>query len=148
MGAGDQCRTGGETELGGASKFGVEPDAGDAPVAFDGAFGDAEGFGDFVFREAGEEAHLDDLALAGIDRVEARECLVEGEVAGGIGGVVMEMFVKGGGGDAGATFGGEVGAGVIDEEAAHDGTGEGEEVVAVVDGDALIAEDAEIGFVD
>jgi hypothetical protein len=142
LGAGDTRGDGGEAKLGGASKFGVEPGAGDLPVAFDGAFGDFEGLGDFGFGEAGEVAHLDDLALAGVLFVEAGEGLVEGEVTGGVAGVVLKVIVEGCGGEAGAAFGGLMGAGMIDEEAAHDGAGEGEEMVAVADGDGCVAEDA------
>lgn len=82
----------------------MEPGAGDTPVTFDGAFGDAEGVGDFAFGESSEEAHFDDAALARVEVFEADEGLVDGEELIGIGVVVEEGLIDVDGRDARAAF--------------------------------------------
>lgn len=112
----------------------MEPGFGEGPVAADGAFGDAEEFGDDDFGETCEEAELDDAGGVGVVGFEAIECGGDfGGVDGGIEGLwgcgVGEVGVDAGA-IAAAFFAG-AGAGVIDEDLAHGAGGEAEEAGAV-----------------
>src|SRR6266700_3743763 len=62
---------------GSAGEFVMEEAAGEVPIALDGAGGDAEDFGDFLFGEAGKIAELDDFGGTGIDGVEAFQGLIQ-----------------------------------------------------------------------
>ena len=69
-------------EFGGHGCFGefsFQPGSGHAPVALDGAFGDAEDLGDFFKVEAAEEMVFDDAGLAGVELGEVFEGLVQDE---------------------------------------------------------------------
>ncbi len=96
---------------------------------------------------AGEELHFDDAALAWVEGFEAMESLIDGEDVGvGDGsGVGFAEFEVGG---AGAAACSETGAGVVDEDVAHDGGGEGEELGAGGEVHIAGAEEADAGFVD
>lgn len=125
----------------------MQPGLGDDPFALDGAFrnaGHAGGFGD---RQAAEITELDD---AGLERVEPFE-LFEGEMeiedidrGFGSGGAVG-FDAEGG---AGAALFGAAGAGVIDENAAHEEGGEGEEVGAIFPVAVGSADEAHESLVD
>jgi hypothetical protein len=124
-----------------------EEDAGEGPVALDGARGDLEDGGDLVDGEAAEVAELDDASLAGVLSGEAGESLIDGsdfvEAVGGDGEVVVHLDAM----EATGAALGVVLAGVIDEDLAHDVSGEADEVGAVVPVDVFAGE-AEVGFVD
>ena len=124
-----------------------EPDAGEGPVALDGAWRDVEDFGDLFDGEAAEIAKLDDASLAGVLGGELGEGLIDGgdfvEAVGGDGEVVVHLDTTE---TAGATLG-IVLTGVVDEDLAHDVGGEADEVGAAVPVD-VFADEAEIGFVD
>jgi hypothetical protein len=130
------------------AEFAAEPGAGEGPVAFDGAFGDAEGFGDFVDVHAAEEAEFDDLGLAGVDGSEFFEGFVECEDVFVFLGGEGDGFVEGDAGSAAAAFIALVGAGVVDEDAAHGLGGDGEEVVFALPIDAGLVDEFHVGFVD
>ncbi len=83
------------------------------------------------------------MGLAGVELGETVESIVEaGEIDIGRGGVEgrSELF-----GDA---DGDGAAAGFIDEDAAHEEGGDGEEVRAVLPGDGGLVEEAEVGFMD
>lgn len=131
----------------GTLKLKLKPTLGEAPIAFDGCAADAESFGDFGFGEADEELQFDDTGLAGIDLFEAGEGLVNGDdvdVGMSGGGVVLERRF---GCTAAAAFS-QAGSGMIDQDAAHHGGGEGEEVAPVFDFDGGLSEHADIKLMD
>jgi len=128
-------------------RFAGEGDAGEGPVALDGAGSDLEELGDLIDGKASEVAQLDDAGLAGILGGEAGEGLIDGgdfvEAIGRNGEVVVHLdAVKA----SGAAFG-VVLAGVVDEDLAHDVGGEADEVGAAVPVDVFAGE-AEVGLVD
>lgn len=128
-------------------EFAEEEDAGEGPVAFDGAGRDVEEGGNLFDGEAAEVAQLDDLALAGVEVFEAEEGFIEEddvvEFFGGDGEVVVELDAL----EVAIALQGVVGAGVVDQDAAHDVGGDGDEVLAVVPL-GVFAGEAEVGFVD
>ena len=124
-----------------------EEDAGEGPVALDGARGDLEDGSDLGDGKAAEVAKLDDAGLAGVLCGETGEGLIDGgdfvEAVGGNGEVVVHLDALKA---AGAAFG-VVLAGIVDEDLAHDVGGEADEVGAVVPVNVFAGE-ADIGFVD
>lgn len=124
-----------------------QPALGKGPVAFDSGAGDVQGRGDFMLRKTGEELHLDDAGLAGVDGLQPRERLIDGQDVG-IGvdhsGGVSELDLQG---SAAAALG-EAGARVVDENVAHDGGGDGEKVAAVADLDRRLAEEPDVDFMN
>jgi len=126
-----------------------EPGASELPIALDGADVDAEFGGGLVAGDAGEEEEFDDLSGAGVFGFEFVEELIEEEegfevVGGGVCFFVGEFDAD----LAAASAEGDLGAGVLDEDAAHLAAGEGEEVGGVVHGDLFAEEEADDGFVD
>jgi hypothetical protein len=124
-----------------------EEDAGEGPVALDGARGDLEEGSDLFDGETAEVAELDDAGLAGIVRGEAGEGLIDGgdfvEAIGGDGEVVVHFdAVEASGASLGVVL-----AGVVDEDLAHDVSSEADEVGAVVPVN-VFAGKADISFVD
>ena len=61
------------------AEFPHQPGAGHGPIALDGPLGDAEDFGNFLDAHAGEESHLHDLRLPGIELSELGEGFIESE---------------------------------------------------------------------
>jgi len=124
-----------------------EPDAGEGPVALDGAGRDVEDLSDLFDREAAEVAELDDAGLAGVVGGEAGEGLIDGgdffEAVGRNGEVVVHLDAVEA---AGATLG-IVLACVVNEDLTHDVGGKADKVGAAVPVD-VFASEAEIGFVD
>jgi len=126
----------------------VEEGAGGGPIAFDGAGGDGEGFGGLLNGEAGEDAEFDDGGLLGVELGEGAKRIVDGFDGNALGLEGGDGFIEGGKGEAVAALGGGAGAGMIDEDAAHEGGGEGEEVGAALPIDAVVADEFEPGLVD
>src|ERR1700683_697931 len=93
-----------------------EEDAGEGPVALDGARGDLEEGSDLFDGETAEVAELDDAGLAGIVRGEAGEGLIDGgdfvEAIGGDGEVVVHFdAVEASGASLGVVLAGGVAGG-------------------------------------
>lgn len=125
----------------------LEPALGEGPIALHRGAGDPEGFGDFVFGQPGEELHFDDSAFSLVDGFQAGERLVDGEDVGirvDGGGRVLELHLDG----AAAAALSEAGSGVVDQDMAHDGGGNREEVPAVSDLDGGLAEEADVDLMD
>src|SRR5262245_42254241 len=69
--------------LAAAPELTEEPGLGQAPLALDGPGGDREDLGRLLDAQPAEEAQLDDPALAGIERGQAVERVVERDEVGG-----------------------------------------------------------------
>lgn len=126
----------------------IEEGFGEFLVAADGGDGDIEEGGDFGDAEAREVAEFDDAGEAGLDGGEFAEGVVEDEEVFGVVGVVDGGFVEGEGRGSTAAFGGLDGAGMIDEDLAHDLGGEGEEAFAVFELGVVVADEAEPELID
>jgi len=124
-----------------------EPDAGEGPVALDGAGRDVEDFGDLFDGETAEVAEFDDASLTGIVGGKLGEGLIDGgdfvEAVGGDGEVVVHLDAM----EAACAPLGIVLTGVVDEDLTHDVGGETDEVGAGVPVN-VFADEAEAGFVD
>ena len=139
-----QCRL----LVGVGSQFPAEPSAGERPVAFDGAFGNAEGFSDFFHAEAAEETEFDDFGLARVESAEAFEGFIEGED--------VFIFLRGEGDGfiedhsraAAAAFVTLMRAGVVNQDAAHGLRGDSEEVGFALPVDPGLVDQFHVGFVD
>jgi len=116
-------------------------------MAGDGSNRDPEGFGGFLVGHAAEVAELDDFGLLGVELGEPFQGGIEGNEFDRLGldagGVVIEFD-----GRAAVAFGGDLAAGMVDEDAADHLSGDGEEVSAVLPVDIGMADEAEEGFVD
>jgi len=129
-------------------ELGVKPGAGGSPFAFDGGGGDAHDFGHLVGGEATEEAEFDDLALARVEFFEFLEGIVEGDQGHFLLGEIIDGFFEGELVGGAAALLGVVGAGVLDEDAAHQLGGDAEEMGAVFPIDAGLIDQLEVGLVD
>src|SRR5215469_12487745 len=125
-----------------------EPHARERPVALDGARSDAEDARHFLYGEATEVTHLDDLGLAGVELFEAREGFFEKQELGGALFGDSDSFIEVNANLLAATHGGVVLAGVIDEDAAHHVGGKADEVCVVLPLDVLLLGDSKVGLVD
>jgi hypothetical protein len=130
------------------AELGAEPGAGEGPFALDGAGGDLEDLGAFFDREAAEEAELDDTGGAFVGFGEAGEGFVELHDLAAAAGGEDDGLVEGQEVEAAAAFAGDVFAGVVDEDAAHDAGGDGVEVRAVLPVGDLQVDELEVGLVD
>jgi hypothetical protein len=122
-------------------------DAGKRPVALDGAERDFEDAGDLVKLEAAEVAELNDAGLAGIVGGKPSKGFTDGgsfvEAVGGDGEVIIHLHAM----QAACAPSGIMLPGIVDENLAHDVSGESDELSAAAPVDVFTGE-AEICFVD
>jgi hypothetical protein len=134
-------------DRGSGTQVAKEGDAGERPVALDGAGRDLEYLSDLLDGETAEVAEFDDPSLARIGGGEVGEGLIDGgdfvEAVGGDSEVVLHLHPMEA---AGAALGVML-AGVVDEDLAHDMSSESDEVGAAVPVNVLAGE-AEVGLVD
>lgn len=125
----------------------IEPDSGESPIALNGAWSDADDGANLLHGETAEVSELDDFGLAGILLLEPGERFIEQrdlvETLGRDGELVLQLDAF----HLSAALIGVAGAGVVDEDAAHDVGGEADEMGAVVPVDVLL-DQAEVGFID
>src|SRR5690606_13439216 len=119
---------------GGPRHLAVEPRAGGRPLPLDGGGREAEDVGRLGDRESDEVAELDDLTLAGVERGEPNQRLVEGDDLGGALGGEEAGLVERERPAAPAALLGAAAAGVVHEHLPHRLRGHTEEVGAVVRG--------------
>jgi hypothetical protein len=125
----------------------VEPAPDEAQIAVDGGLGGVEELGCFFGSEAEEETQLDHAAFLGVDFFEFFEDAIEVDHFGVAGVDPGELFMEGDGNSA-ITFLTAFGAGVVDEDAAHEAGGEGIEVFAVFEFEGALANEFEEELVD
>lgn len=114
----------------------------------DGGAGNTQGFGGLFQSEAAEEAHFDDGALLLVELGECGEGVIEGDNLDTFARRDMEAFVKGERFHFSAALFTVFGAGVIDQDAAHDLRGDALEVGAVLPADVALVHQFEEGFMD
>lgn len=113
--------------MGSKLKAGEEPGASTGPFAFNGAAGEVKRLGDFFRGEATEEAHFQNLGLAGVHCGEFIERIVDSQEL--LHGEALEGGMEAGGGVDGNGFIGQAagaGSSVVDQNAAHHRAGERE----------------------
>ena len=125
-----------------------EPGAGDFPVAHDGIGGDFHHLGGFFDAEPAEEAEFDDAGLSRIDLGEGVERVVEGDEFARFHLRDVERLGEIEGLGFGATLGRDAAAGAVEQDAAHEGGGDGEEVRPMLPVQLARVHQAEIGFVN
>lgn len=114
----------------------------------DGGSGNAQGFGGLFQSEAAEEAHFDGGALLLVELGECGEGVIEGDNLDTFARGNMEAFVEGESFHGSAALFAVFGAGVIDQDAAHDLGGDAVEVGAVLPADVALVHQFEEGFMD
>lgn len=125
-----------------------KPGAGHGPLALNGSGGDTEDLGGLLDGESAEEAHGDNLFLARVEGAEFLESVVDSGESSRALGVEDEDLVEGDEVVFAATLGGEPGAGVIDEDSAHELAGDGKEVGAIGEVGFTLLDELEICLVD
>jgi len=92
----------------------------------------AEDGGDFLHGQSTEEAEFDELRLLRVDDGELMERVIKGDEVAASGLIACQRVVELNWCCAVASLGGAVGAGAVDEDAAHELGANSEEVGAVV----------------
>jgi hypothetical protein len=127
---------------------GIEPGDGEEPIAFGGAGMDFEEIANFVEGEAAEATEFNDAGGAGILGGEVGEEFIEVQELFDAGGGAGDIAMEGEPFESATAFGGTVGAGMIDEQAAHGGGGDGKEVFATAPEKVVLTCHTEEEFVD
>ncbi len=130
------------------SELCVKPCPRHGPFAFNGAGGNAQDLCNLFHSQSAKKSHFDDLLLAGIERRQSAEGIIDGEHADrGIGAKVQRIFDWDDGLPTAAP-GTEVGARMIDEDTTHEMRGNGEKVRAVPEVRFALLDELQVGFVD
>jgi len=107
-----------------------------------------EDLGGLVRGQSPEEAQLDQLRLARVEALQIAQGIVHSDDFHGASGTGVERFVQSEFGLKAAALGGVLGAGVIDQDLAHDVGCHGQEMRPVAVIRLLLAEDAEVQLVN
>jgi len=124
-----------------------EPGLGNVPIAFGGGTGDTEDFGGFFSGQTAEEAEFDEAALLLVDLGEGLEGIIEGDDVGvaelgkGLDGIKLDAAV-------GTALCGAAGTGVVDEDLAHQPSGDTDKVGTIFGLERTLVAKAQVGFVD
>ena len=129
-------------------EFRQQPCLGEAPGPLDGAFGEAEHFGDFAIFQAGEEAELDDLGFGGVLNRQPVERFIHLQQLLAVMVVGEVETLEGNPHLTAAVADLLLAAGMVNEDATHALGGSAKEVRTVVPGLVRRSNQPQPGFVD